>query len=133
METSKESHDLTPETPVFPLKEVEFLHIIHAMFTFSGNRTQVAKKLGISIRTLRNKLIEYKNERNILFPMTGCNLMSRAQFRHVFLRANCFDGGKFEFKEVDTANNVSNILVSEFGFPSYLLNYTEADYVETSN
>jgi len=44
---------------VVPLAEVEKQRILHAVEKCGGNRTQAAKKLGISIRTLRNKLHEY--------------------------------------------------------------------------
>ena len=39
--------------------ELEKRQILHAVEKCDGNRTQAAKKLGISIRTLRNKLHEY--------------------------------------------------------------------------
>jgi DNA-binding NtrC family response regulator len=50
-----------PSVPahVTPLDEVEKEHILRAMEICDGNRTQAAKQLGISIRTLRNKLHEY--------------------------------------------------------------------------
>jgi DNA-binding NtrC family response regulator len=44
---------------VTPLEEVEKEHILRALEICDGNRTQAAKQLGISIRTLRNKLHEY--------------------------------------------------------------------------
>jgi DNA-binding NtrC family response regulator len=44
---------------VMPLAELEKRQILHAVEKCDGNRTQAAKKLGISIRTLRNKLHEY--------------------------------------------------------------------------
>jgi len=51
----------TPTAPIeiIPLAEVEKRHILQALEHFEGNRTQAAKQLGISIRTLRNKLHEY--------------------------------------------------------------------------
>jgi transcriptional regulator with PAS, ATPase and Fis domain len=47
---------------VKPLDEVEREHILRALEITSGNRTQAAQLLKISIRTLRNKLNEYKLE-----------------------------------------------------------------------
>jgi DNA-binding NtrC family response regulator len=47
------------ETQVTPLEIVEKEHILRAIEICEGNRTQAAKQLGISIRTLRNKLNEY--------------------------------------------------------------------------
>jgi len=44
---------------IIPLAELEKRQILHAVEKCGGNRTQAAKKLGISIRTLRNKLHEY--------------------------------------------------------------------------
>ena len=42
------------------LSEIEQNVILEALKHFSGNRTHAAKALGISIRTLRNKLAEYR-------------------------------------------------------------------------
>jgi hypothetical protein len=44
-----------------PLAEVEKLHILDVLEACAGNRTRAADILGISIRTLRNKLHEYKS------------------------------------------------------------------------
>jgi transcriptional regulator with PAS, ATPase and Fis domain len=44
---------------IIPLAELEKRQILHSVEKCGGNRTQAAKKLGISIRTLRNKLHEY--------------------------------------------------------------------------
>jgi DNA-binding protein Fis len=41
------------------LAEIEKRHIILTLDQCKGNRTQAAKLLGVSIRTLRNKLHEY--------------------------------------------------------------------------
>jgi len=46
---------------VIPLNEVEKRHILAALDFCHGNRTHAAKLLDISIRTLRNKINEYKN------------------------------------------------------------------------
>jgi DNA-binding NtrC family response regulator len=42
------------------LEEVERQHILQALERCQWNRTHAAAKLGISIRTLRNKLREYR-------------------------------------------------------------------------
>ncbi|MFH1155813.1 MAG: sigma-54 dependent transcriptional regulator [Pseudomonadota bacterium] len=47
-----------------PLKEMEEKMIFHTLDRTEGNRTHAAKLLGISVRTLRNKLNEYKSEAN---------------------------------------------------------------------
>ena len=44
------------------LRDAEKLLIQQALSHTEGNRTRAAKVLGISVRTLRNKLNEYKNE-----------------------------------------------------------------------
>ena len=46
--------------PVIPLHEMERLMIIKGLEATAGNRTQAAELLGISVRTLRNKLNEYR-------------------------------------------------------------------------
>lgn len=45
---------------VIPLHEMERLMIMKGLAATSGNRTQAADLLGISVRTLRNKLNEYR-------------------------------------------------------------------------
>lgn len=49
-------------TRLMSLKEAEKLLIKQALIHTSENRTKAAKILGVSIRTLRNKINEYKNE-----------------------------------------------------------------------
>jgi DNA-binding NtrC family response regulator len=44
------------------LREAEKMLIMRALDQTEGNRTHAAKVLGISVRTLRNKLNEYKAE-----------------------------------------------------------------------
>ncbi len=43
------------------VKEMEKKLILKTLDELEGNRTHAAKALGISIRTLRNKLSEYKS------------------------------------------------------------------------
>ena len=45
---------------VIPLHEMERIMILMGLEVTSGNRTQAADLLGISVRTLRNKLNEYR-------------------------------------------------------------------------
>ena len=45
---------------VIPLHEMERIMIMKGLAATSGNRTQAAELLGISVRTLRNKLNEYR-------------------------------------------------------------------------
>ncbi|WP_461210127.1 sigma 54-interacting transcriptional regulator [Desulfocurvus sp. DL9XJH121] len=55
-----EGHDL-------PLAEIERIAILKRLEQTSGNRTQAAELLGISVRTLRNKIAEYK-KRGLAVP-----------------------------------------------------------------
>ena len=48
--------------PVVPLREVERQMIRQALQQTDNNRTHAAKMLGISVRTLRNKLSEYRSQ-----------------------------------------------------------------------
>jgi transcriptional regulator with GAF, ATPase, and Fis domain len=48
--------------PVIPLHEMERIMILKGLEATSGNRTQAAELLGISVRTLRNKLNEYRSQ-----------------------------------------------------------------------
>jgi DNA-binding NtrC family response regulator len=45
-----------------PLAEIEKHHILRRLSRTQGNRTQAAETLGISVRTLRNKLNEYRKQ-----------------------------------------------------------------------
>lgn len=47
---------------VIPLESIEREYIMHALRQAKGNRTHTAQMLGISIRTLRNKLNQLKGE-----------------------------------------------------------------------
>ena len=48
-----------PFVPTAPLKEMEKKAIFHALDQTNGNRTHAAELLGISVRTLRNKMNDY--------------------------------------------------------------------------
>jgi len=52
---------------VSSVKEMEMKLIIDTLKTVNGNRTRAASLLGITVRTLRNKINEYR-ERNIVVP-----------------------------------------------------------------
>lgn len=56
-ETSASAGSWVPGTT---MDEIEKQVILHALRHYSGNRTHTAKALGISIRTLRNKLADYR-------------------------------------------------------------------------
>ncbi len=57
---SEKCTDLTDNFIVGSLKEIEQKAIMRALDQTDGNRTHAASVLGISVRTLRNKLNEYK-------------------------------------------------------------------------
>jgi len=73
METVCKMH-LTPPSASLSLREMERKMIFQALDRTNGNRTYAAEILGISVRTLRNKLNEYRKK------------MEQDQERH----ANCF-------------------------------------------
>ncbi len=70
------SEDIYPESPaatspvadneIIPLDEMEKRAILAALNVTGGNRTQAAERLNISIRTLRNKLQEYRAQGELL-------------------------------------------------------------------
>jgi hypothetical protein len=133
MESFKESADLSPEMPLMPLNEVEFLHIVYAMFACAGNRTLACKKLQISIRTLRNKLNEYEVTKNLKFPLptsTGSNFEPRHnEFRNKFLTLNQLENDGFKIEKVKVVEREIKILISDFGFPAYLAKRLFPEYV----
>ncbi|MEZ6064985.1 MAG: helix-turn-helix domain-containing protein [Planctomycetaceae bacterium] len=47
-----------------PLREVEKQVILQRLKLFDGNRTRTAEALGVTTRTLRNKLAEYRADRD---------------------------------------------------------------------
>ncbi|WP_194848050.1 sigma-54-dependent transcriptional regulator [Candidatus Neptunochlamydia vexilliferae] len=51
--------EVSDEISCVTLKELEKEHILKILEQYGGNRTQAAKVLGISVRTLRNKLNAY--------------------------------------------------------------------------
>jgi two-component system, NtrC family, response regulator AtoC len=62
---------------IVPLEEIERAYILHALQKANGNRTHAAELLGISIRTLRNKLNELKQPCDWLnFPLDRANRLS---------------------------------------------------------
>ncbi len=62
--TSEENNDIHDNTGHKTLKDMEKKMIFHTLSETDGNRTNAAKILGISVRTLRNKLNEYKKISN---------------------------------------------------------------------
>ena len=60
-ETVVEQTSFGEEEPL-PLEQIERQHILRTLDSTNGNRTQASKILGISIRTLRNKLSIYRSD-----------------------------------------------------------------------
>jgi two-component system response regulator FlrC len=58
-------------SPGTTVKEMERRLILSTMGQVNANRTRAAEMLGISIRTLRNKLNEYRNDNPELFKAAG--------------------------------------------------------------
>ena len=75
MESSKPESELewVKHLPIGrKMREVETQFIIETLKKHNGNRTHSAKTLGISLRTLRNKINEFLNEGFVVpQPMTG--------------------------------------------------------------
>ena len=65
--TSMMSDDESEGIRLMSLKDAEKLLIKKALIHTSENRTQAAKILGVSIRTLRNKINEYRTDGNSFF------------------------------------------------------------------
>jgi two-component system response regulator FlrC len=61
-ETPRDPDEPAGMTGIIPLKDMEKRMIFHALDNNKGNRTHAAKVLGISVRTLRNKLHEYRDD-----------------------------------------------------------------------
>jgi len=59
---SEDADSIPSEMTTGPLKEVEKKLIFQTLGQTKGNRTHAAKMLGISVRTLRNKLNEYRDK-----------------------------------------------------------------------
>lgn len=53
------THKKERRPTLLALHEIERAHILETLGTYNNNRTHAAKALGISVRTLRNKLKEY--------------------------------------------------------------------------
>ena len=63
MEKDRPAEDINlNSSPTVSLKEMEKKVIYHALDQTNGNRTHAAEILGISVRTLRNKLNEYRTK-----------------------------------------------------------------------
>ena len=52
--------DLVAQMPDLPLREIERLWILRALELDGGNKSRAARRLGISVRTIRNKLHTYE-------------------------------------------------------------------------
>ena len=61
-----------PLMPVIPSREMEKELIFRTLEDVNDNRTHAADLLGISIRTLRNKLREYREEGGALMRKAPC-------------------------------------------------------------
>ncbi len=60
-----------PYNPSVTLHDLEKQYIIRALTHFKGNKTQAAHSLGITIKTLYNKLHEYGEFENWCNPHIG--------------------------------------------------------------
>lgn len=53
------------------IKELETQFILQTLKHHNGNRTHTAKTLGISLRTLRNRINEFTNRGFVVVPPTA--------------------------------------------------------------
>lgn len=60
----EEEAPLPRELEVLPLREIEQQVILRRLQLFDGNRSRTAETLGVTTRTLRNKLSEYRGVRD---------------------------------------------------------------------
>ena len=60
--SSLEVESVNGEVQLMPLHEMEKRMIMASLDETEGNRTRAAELLGISVRTLRNKLNEYRSQ-----------------------------------------------------------------------
>src|SRR5690606_19642856 len=63
---------------IVPLSQVEQECILGALRAFNGNRTKAANALGIALRTLRNKIREYRDA-GIIVPEPGEEVVGIAE------------------------------------------------------
>ncbi|MEJ2658122.1 MAG: sigma-54 dependent transcriptional regulator [Desulfobacterales bacterium] len=74
-DTDQQADVSTPSTiPPAPLKEIEKSVILNTLDQTNGNRTHAAEILGISVRTLRNKMNEYRKKHLAPWRMPSVSL-----------------------------------------------------------
>ena len=59
---STAAHIVAPHLPGTALHEVEKKHIFETLSACRNNKTRAAQQLGISLKTLHNKLAKYREE-----------------------------------------------------------------------
>jgi two-component system response regulator AtoC len=59
MQSKEKSAPVIEDSEAKSLRDAEVAAIIHALHRWEGNRTHAAEELGISRRTLINKIAEY--------------------------------------------------------------------------
>jgi len=67
------------------LKDIELLAILETLDVVGGNRTAAARQLGISVRTIRNKLREIR-ALGLVPPSSSIAADSRSEFANGTLR-----------------------------------------------
>jgi two-component system response regulator FlrC len=70
---ASESGPQSAQPPFHTLREMERWLIVRTLAQLQGNRTRAARELGISLRTLRNKIHEYQIAEPETLPRTGTN------------------------------------------------------------
>jgi hypothetical protein len=114
MTENTQKPDKLPE--ILTWKDMTYQYVMYVVLNYKGNRSKSCKVLGISLRTLRNWLTEWKHEKGIIVP--SC---PEEDFDRVFLRVNRFTEDDLEEKKhifMNVMKPIKQALISDFGFPA---------------
>jgi len=89
-----------------PISDVERDLVLETLASTHGNRTVSARLLGVSVRTLRNKITKYSGE--------GLDIPRHERGDEILRRRECPEGSSMT-QESKTAEQVSEIIISAMG------------------
>ncbi len=90
-----------------PISDVERDLVLETLASTHGNRTTSARLLGVSVRTLRNKITEYSGE--------GLVIPRHERGDKVLRRRECPEGSSMT-QESKTSEQVSEMIISAMGY-----------------
>ncbi len=90
-----------------PISDVERDLVLETLASTHGNRTASARLLGVSVRTLRNKITEYSGE--------GLDIPRHERGDKVLQRRECPEGSSMT-QESKTSEQVSEMIISAMGY-----------------